>query len=65
MRLPRIYLDKILRKDAIYELTNDSAHHVITVLRMRKGQQLILFNGQGGQFTVEIVSAEKIMLRYK
>jgi len=26
---------------------------------MRKGQQLILFNGQGGQFTVEIVSAEK------
>lgn len=59
MRLPHIYLDKILRKDAIYELTNDSAHHVITVLRMRKGQQLILFNGQDGQFTVEIVSAEK------
>jgi 16S rRNA (uracil1498-N3)-methyltransferase len=59
MRLPRIYLDQTLRKDAIYELTDDSAHHVIAVLRMRKGQQLILFNGQGGQFTAEIVSTVK------
>jgi len=59
MRLPRIYLDQTLRKDAIYELTDDSAHHIITVLRMRKGQQLILFNGQGGQFTAEIVSTAK------
>jgi len=59
MRLPRIYLDQTLRKDAIYELTDDSAHHIITVLRMRKGQQLILFNGQGGQFTAEIVCTAK------
>ena len=44
-------------------LSDEAAHHIAHVLRMRVGQQLILFNGQGRQFTAEIIHLGPRILR--
>ena len=65
MRLPRIYIVKSLEKNTVCELTGDTAHHVMNVLRMRKGQELLLFNNQGDQFMAEIISTAKKCVEVK
>ena len=40
-------------------LAGDAVHHVINVLRMKPGQELILFNGKGGFFEARIESIGK------
>jgi 16S rRNA (uracil1498-N3)-methyltransferase len=46
-------------------LSGSDAHHARDVLRMRVGEKLVLFNGQGHEITAEIAdfSAEEISLR--
>ena len=46
-------------------LCGSEAHHARDVLRMRPGEKLVLFNGQGREITAEIVdlSDDKIALR--
>ena len=59
MRHPRIFLDQALQTDTICTIKDDAAHHIAHVLRMRVGQQLILFNGEEGQFTAEIIAINR------
>lgn len=54
MRLTRVYLDTELQTGSSIELARDSASHVAKVLRARAGDELILFNGQGGEFSAVI-----------
>ncbi len=46
-------------------LTGSEAHHARDVLRMKRGEKLVLFNGRGREITAEIVdlSGEEILLR--
>jgi len=46
-------------------LTGSEAHHARDVLRMKNGEKLVLFNGEGREITGEIVdvSADEIRLR--
>jgi 16S rRNA (uracil1498-N3)-methyltransferase len=46
-------------------LTGSEAHHARDVLRMKSGDKLVLFNGDGHEITAEIVdvSADEILLR--
>jgi 16S rRNA (uracil1498-N3)-methyltransferase len=46
-------------------LTGSEAHHARDVLRVRRGEKVVLFNGQGREVTVEIVdfTGEEIRLR--
>jgi 16S rRNA (uracil1498-N3)-methyltransferase len=46
-------------------LTGSEAHHARDVLRIRSGEKIVLFNGQGREITAEIVdfSSDKIGLR--
>ena len=46
-------------------LTGSEAHHARDVLRMKRGEKLVLFNGEGREITGEIVdvSGDKIRLR--
>src|SRR5436190_9668672 len=46
-------------------LTRSEAHHARDVLRVRRGEKVVLFNGQGREITAEIVefSGEEIRLR--
>jgi len=38
-------------------LTGSEAHHARDVLRMKRGEKLVLFNGRGREITAEIVDA--------
>jgi 16S rRNA (uracil1498-N3)-methyltransferase len=54
MRLTRVYIDTDLHSGSIVELARDSASHLAKVLRARVGDELTLFNGQGGEFAAVI-----------
>ena len=59
MREPRLYVDSNLASNELFSLPKDSAHHVSRVLRMRSGQRLWLFNGQGSSQLAEIVEIDR------
>lgn len=54
MRAPRIYTEQPLSPGARLALEASSAHHIAKVLRMQPRQSLILFNGDGNDYTATI-----------
>ncbi|HZG24461.1 MAG TPA: RsmE family RNA methyltransferase [Chitinophagaceae bacterium] len=59
MALPRFYEETIPVGSASVPLNEDTARHVIQVLRMKTGDQLQLTDGKGNLFTAQIVLAGK------
>ena len=59
MRIPRIYLPTSLNTEDSIELTEHAFQHAIKVLRLKPGAKLILFNGQGAEFSASIKSINK------
>jgi 16S rRNA (uracil1498-N3)-methyltransferase len=62
MRLTRVFIDGALTPGAIVELARDTASHLAKVLRARSGDELILFNGDGREFTgaIEAVRGSRV-----
>jgi 16S rRNA (uracil1498-N3)-methyltransferase len=62
MRLTRVFVDGALMPGAIVELAHDTGAHLVKVLRARSGDELILFNGDGREFTgaVESVRGSRV-----
>lgn len=50
MPAPRFFCDTPLSADARIALPPALAHHALRVLRLRAGDAVVLFNGQGGQY---------------
>lgn len=50
MRVSRLYVDASLNVGNHIELDDDAAHYVRTVLRLKTGDAIVLFNGQGGEY---------------
>lgn len=59
MRIPRLYIDQDLSPDSECELPTSRAHYLSNVLRLQPGRLLIVFNGQGGEYRAELVSANR------
>jgi 16S rRNA (uracil1498-N3)-methyltransferase len=59
MRVPRLYHPDPISLDNEFELTNDAAHHVATVLRLKPDHPVVLFNGDGNEYSGIIVNVEK------
>lgn len=57
MRITRIFTDQVLQAGGEAELDKDAARHLVTVLRLKAGDRLALFNGAGGEFPAEIITA--------
>jgi 16S rRNA (uracil1498-N3)-methyltransferase len=55
MPIPRFHLHAPLASGAQLMLAPDAAHHASRVLRLREGDSLVLFNGEGGEFSARIV----------
>ncbi len=55
MRIPRIYQPISLRRGQLVELDGQAAVHLTRVLRLRAGDALRLFNGEGGEFAARLV----------
>jgi 16S rRNA (uracil1498-N3)-methyltransferase len=64
MRVSRLYVDLSLTPNAQVELDDDSGHYVRTVLRLKKDDAIILFNGKGGEYTCELseVSRKSVLI---
>ena len=47
MRIPRLYTPQAVKLHQEFLLEESIAHHVATVLRIKKGREVVLFNGEG------------------
>jgi 16S rRNA (uracil1498-N3)-methyltransferase len=63
--LTRIYVNQQLQIGAIYELPSAAANHVANVLRLAVGDKLVLFNGEGGEFSgvIESISKRRVIIK--
>ena len=62
MRLTRVYVEAALTPGSVVELPPDTASHLAKVLRARSGDEVILFNGGGGEFNgaIEAVRGSRV-----
>jgi 16S rRNA (uracil1498-N3)-methyltransferase len=56
--MPRFHCPQPLAIGAVIELAPETAHH-IHVLRLAIGENITLFNGQGGEYIATMISIEK------
>ena len=59
MRIPRIYQAVPLKSGTSISLDAQAATHVARVLRLKQHDHIIVFNGQGGEYTGVIDSVDK------
>lgn len=57
--MPRFFIEADLTVDTVTELTETVFHHWVKVLRAKVGETATLFNGQGGDFQVELTEVNK------
>lgn len=55
MATPRFFCPIDLAPNTTIELPDDLAHHAIRVLRLKADSEIILFNGQGGQYPARLI----------
>ena len=63
--MARFFIPPHLWKPDRMVLDGGEAHHAVDVLRLKVGDRVTVFNGQGGEATAEIVSAGKQELQLK
>ncbi len=59
MRDIRLYVDLPLAVGTLLELPLQTARHAVTVLRLKRGDSLTLFNGQGGEYRGRIETLQR------
>ena len=59
MSLPRFYCPIPLSADSRVALPEAAARHACRVLRLREGDDLVLFDGNGGEYAVSIAVVER------
>ena len=57
MPAPRFFVEQPLSVDTRIALPAAVAHHARTVLRLREGDSIVLFNGQGGEYRAKLAAA--------
>jgi 16S rRNA (uracil1498-N3)-methyltransferase len=59
MRKTRVFVQSSLQPGQESVIEGDAAHHLINVLRVKISQAIVVFNGDGGCFDVDIVGISK------
>ncbi|MBT1450450.1 16S rRNA (uracil(1498)-N(3))-methyltransferase [Glaciecola sp. XM2] len=59
MRIPRFYTAQSLQADDEITLEESVSHYISTVLRLKENAPIVLFNGNGADYTADIVSPHK------
>ncbi len=65
MRIPRLYHPHTLQVNTIYELDKATVTRLSRVLRIAINAEVILFNGQGGEYQAQITKIEKHKIQVK
>jgi 16S rRNA (uracil1498-N3)-methyltransferase len=63
MRVSRLYTPISLVIDQYIELDDDNAHYVRNVLRLKKDAKLMMFNGNGGEYSTTVVEVSRKTVR--
>jgi 16S rRNA (uracil1498-N3)-methyltransferase len=58
-RSARLYIDNQLREGLRLDLPQEAAHHAVRVLRLRAGDEIVLFDGRGGEYPARIEAIER------
>jgi 16S rRNA (uracil1498-N3)-methyltransferase len=58
-RTPRVYVDAALRAGGEVALDRDQANYLLNVLRLKAGDQVLLFNGRNGEWRASLIPAGK------
>lgn len=61
--MPRIHVDIELESGSECVLPSIAAHHVRDVLRLERDAELVLFNGQGGEFEAQLLALSRDEVR--
>jgi 16S rRNA (uracil1498-N3)-methyltransferase len=61
-RAPRFYVDAPLQPGGSCVLPEEAAHHAVHVMRLRSGDDVVLFNGRGGEYSGRIAAVEKLRI---
>ena len=56
--MPRFFVSTPLNPDDVMQLPDDVVRHVL-VLRLQSGDSIVLFNGEGGEYSAELVEVER------
>ncbi|EPJ46410.1 MAG: 16S ribosomal RNA methyltransferase RsmE [Osedax symbiont Rs1] len=59
MRIPRFYQDTAISIDTQLALDSDAVQHIARVLRMKPGDNILLFNGDGNEYQATLSKVEK------
>ena len=59
MRVIRVFHPDLLAADTDIQLSDDACHHLATVLKIRNGQPLVLFNGDGNDYPAQVIDVQK------
>ena len=65
MRIPRVFTTQPLSIGGMIQLEVGVARHLTSVLRMMQGQNVILFDGHGGEYNAELTDVKKGAARAK
>ena len=57
--VPRVFVDTPMAVGTPLTLREDKRHHLVTVLRKRAGDALVLFNGSGAEYEATLVRADR------
>ncbi|MFO1258287.1 MAG: 16S rRNA (uracil(1498)-N(3))-methyltransferase [Gammaproteobacteria bacterium] len=57
--LPRIYTNTAIEINQILTMSREVTHHLVTVLRLKAGNVVYLFNGEPGEYEAELISTGK------
>ena len=55
----RLYIDAALSAGQSVHLTREQAHYLFGVMRLSTGAQILIFDGQNGEFLADVVEAGK------
>ncbi len=58
-RTPRVYLDAPLAGGTEVSLRRDQANHLLNVLRLKRGDAVLLFNGRDGEWQASLAGTAK------
>ena len=59
-RVARFHTENPLRAGGVSLLPEDAAHHAVHVLRLRLGDEVVLFNGRGGEYAGRIAAMDRL-----
>jgi 16S rRNA (uracil1498-N3)-methyltransferase len=58
-RSPRLYVSAPLKAGAVVALDRGQAHYLTTVLRLKRGHRVLVFNGRDGEWSATIEGAKR------